>query len=309
MQIYATSMPHHHFVRWNDNNTENPRRFVFDDNHTYTAYFAIDEHTVNVQVDNLAHGTVSGAGTLEYGQPVTVSATPYSGYQFAHWSDGSTYNPYTFAVLEDKSLTAIFIADGEPWQDTVVVYDTTYITLHDTTYINVPVHDTTFIAVHDTAYINVPVHDTTYISVPVHDTTYITLTDTMMVTQYDTITNTVYDTVDNYVHDTVTVTDTLWLTQTDTLWLHDTIIIHDTVYITQEGIGDVDALNAKVYTSQGQIVVEGANGNTVVFYDVNGRMLATKHDEYAPLRFDAPVSGTYMIKIGNHPARKMVVVR
>lgn len=279
--IYTTPMPHYHFVRWSDNNTENPRRFVVDDNRTYTAYFAIDEHTVSVQADNLAHGTVNGGGIIEYGHPITVSATPYSGYQFTHWSDGSTYNPYTFAVLEDKSLTAIFIADGEPWQDTVVVYDTAYITLHDTTYINVPVHDTT----------------------------YITVTDTLTVTQYDTVTNTVYDTVDNYIHDTVTVTDTLWLTQTDTLWLHDTIIIHDTVYITQEGIGDVDALNAKVYTSQGQIVVEGANGNTVVFYDVNGRMLATKHDEYAPLRFDAPVSGTYIIKIGNHPARKMVVVR
>ena len=259
MQIYATAIPHHHFVKWSDNNTENPRRFVFDDNRTYTAYFAIDEHTVSVQADNLAHGTVSGAGTREYGQPITVSATPYSGYQFAHWSDGSTYNPYTFAVLEDKSLTAIFIADGEPWQDTVVVYDTAYITLHDTTYINMPVHDTTYIAVHDTTYI--------------------------------------------------TVTDTLWLTQADTVWLHDTVIVHDTVYITQEGIGDVDALNAKVYSSQGQIVVEGANGNMVMFYDVNGHMLATKRDEYAPLRFDAPVSGTYMIKIGKHPARKMVVVR
>ena len=249
--IYTTPMPHYHFVRWSDNNTENPRRFVFDDNRTYTAYFAIDEHTVSVQVDNLAHGTVSGAGTREYGQPATVSATPYSGYQFAHWSDGATYNPYTFAVLGDKSLTAIFIADGEPWQDTVVVYDTAYITLHDTTYINVPVHDTTYI----------------------------------------------------------TVTDTLWLTQVDTVWLHDTVIVHDTVYITQEGIGDVEAISAKIYQRDGQIVVEGANGNTVLFYDVNGRMLATKRDEYAPLRFDAPVSGTYMIKIGNCPARKMVVVR
>ena len=71
----------------------------------------------------------------------------------------------------------------------------------------------------------------------------------------------------------------------------------------------MEAISAKIYQRDGQIVVEGANGNMVVFYDVNGRMLATKRDEYAPLRFDAPVSGTYMIKIGNHPARKMVVVR
>lgn len=93
------------------------------------------------------------------------------------------------------------------------------------------------------------------------------------------------------------------------IYVHDTVYIHDTIYITSEGIGDVEAISAKIYQRDGQIVVEGANSNTVVFYDVNGRMLATKRDEYAPLRFDAPVSGTYMIKIGNHPARKVVVVR
>ncbi len=326
MHIYATAKPHYHFDSWdswNHHYTENPRSFVFDNNRTYIASFSIDVHNISVQVDDIAHGTVEGSGSREYGQPITVSATPYSGYQFAHWSDGSTYNPYTFAVLEDKDLTAVFIADGEPWQDTVVVYDTTYIDVpvhdttyidvpvHDTIYINVPVHDTTYIdvPVHDTTYIDVPVHDTTYIDVPVHDTTYITVTDTLTVTQYDTVTNTVYDTVDNYVYDTVMVTDTLWLTQIDTVWLHDTIIVHDTVYITSEGIGDVDAMTAKVYASNGQIVVEGANGNIVTFYDVNGRVLATKRDEFAPLRFNAPASGTYLIKIGNYPARRVVVIR
>ena len=81
------------------------------------------------------------------------------------------------------------------------------------------------------------------------------------------------------------------------------------VIITNDGIADVEPLNAKVYSSQGQIVVEGADGNTVWLYDVNGRVLATKHDEYTPLRFDVSVSGSYMIKIGNHAARKVVVLR
>ena len=290
--VTAAALPHYHFTQWNDGSTENPRRFVFDGDHTYMASFAIDVHTVGVQVDNLAHGTVNGAGCREYGQPITVSATAYSGYQFTHWSDGSTYNPYTFAVLEDKDLTAIFVADGEPWQDTVVLYDTAYVLLHDTTYLNVMVHDTTV------------VRDTTYIDVPyaVHDTTYITLTDT--------VTNTVYDTVDNYIYDTVTVTDTLWLTRTDTLWLHDTVTVHDTVYVTGEGIDGAEALNAKVYSSHGQVVVEGAEGNTVALYDVNGRLLATKQDDYGTaLHFDVTASGTYMIKIGHYPARKVVVIR
>ena len=163
-------------------------------------------------------------------------------------------------------------------------------------------------------------HDTTYIDV--HDTTYITLIDTVTLTQYDTIINTVfdtvtntvfdtidnyiYDTVDNYVYDTVTVTDTLWLTLYDTILIHDTIIIHDTIVV---GVDEVEALNAKIYTHDGQIVVEGADGNAVTLFDLNGRMLATKQEYGMPLRFDAPASGTYLLKIGNHPARKVVVVR
>ena len=162
-----------------------------------------------------------------------------------------------------------------------------------------PVHDTTYVDVHDTTYINV--------SYPVHDTTIVV--DTLTVTQYDTIVNTVYDTIDNYIYDTLTVTDTLWLTQYDTIWMHDTIVVHDTIYITQEGIGDVEALNAKVYSSQGQIVVEGAEGNRVTLYDVSGRMLATMRDDYSALRFDVPASGTYLIKVGALPAKRVVVIR
>ena len=241
--------------------------------------FGIDTFSVNLQVDSFTHGICTGFGNYPYGSAASVVAMPYSGYQFSHWSDGSTFNPYTFAVVDNVQLTAFFYENGSPYQDTLVV--------HDTVYVDVPVHDTSYITLTDTLYMaetdTIWLHDTVHVDVPVHDTTYIALTDT------------------------------LYLTATDTLFLHDTIYlpqyIHDTVYITQEGIDGVEALNAKVYSSQGQIVVEGAEGNMVTLYDVNGRVLATKQDEYAPLRFDSPVSGTYMIKIGNHPARKVVVIR
>ena len=85
--------------------------------------------------------------------------------------------------------------------------------------------------------------------------------------------------------------------------------IHDTIYITQEGVDGVETINAKVYSSHGQIVVEGAEGNLVTLYDVTGRALATKRNDNNTLRFIVPTSGTYMIKIGTHPARKVVVLR
>ena len=71
----------------------------------------------------------------------------------------------------------------------------------------------------------------------------------------------------------------------------------------------VEYINAKIYANHGQIVVEGADGNTVTLYDVSGRMLATKRDDYLPLRLDVPASGTYMVKIGDYPARRVVVIK
>ena len=46
-----------------------------------------------------------------------------------------------------------------------------------------------------------------------------------------------------------------------------------------------------------------------MLYDVTGRVLATKQDYGTTLRLDVPASGAYMIKIGNHAARKVVVIR
>ena len=68
-------------------------------------------------------------------------------------------------------------------------------------------------------------------------------------------------------------------------------------------------MNLKGYPDAGQVVVEVACDNRVMLYDVTGRILATKRDEYMPLRFDVPASGTYMIKVGGYPARKIVMIR
>lgn len=167
---------------------------------------------------------------------------------------------------------------------------------------------TIYITLHDTTIVNNYLRDTIYLPLYIHDTTYIIQTDTVTdtLTVYDTIINTVFDTITNTVYDTIVVltTDTLWLR--DTVFVHDTIYIYDTIYV---GMGEVDAINAKIYTSQWQIVVDGVEGNKVWLFDVNGRVLATKQDEYSSMHFDVPASGIYLVKIGIHPARKVVMIR
>ena len=149
---------------------------------------------------------------------------------------------------------------------------------HDTVTVQVPVHDTTFVTVHDTTEVVVTVYDTTF--VPVHDTTII-------------------------------YSDTIFIEVHDTLFLHDTIVIHDTIYITDTIENGVERVvsNVKLYGENGQVVVEGSEGATVVLYDAVGRMLATRRDNVGRLTFDVPASGMYLVKIGEHPARRIVVIR
>lgn len=112
--IQAFPDDHYHFIRWNDGNTENPRQYRIEDDITLTAFFAIDTYTVVVVSSDIIRGMVEASGTeFVYGTPCTVTATAYTGYTFAGWSNGVIANPYTFAVISDVELTALFVEEGE----------------------------------------------------------------------------------------------------------------------------------------------------------------------------------------------------
>ena len=65
------------------------------------------------------------------------------------------------------------------------------------------------------------------------------------------------------------------------------------------GIEDVDMDDIRVWSDNGRIHVDGADGAPVNIFNMVGHKV----------RNEALSSGVYMIKIGNHPARKVVVIR
>lgn len=67
--------------------------------------------------------------------------------------------------------------------------------------------------------------------------------------------------------------------------------------------------NANINQRIGMIVVEGAEGNPVYLYDVVGRLLATRRETAQEVLLDVPASGAYLVKIGDAPARRIVVRR
>ena len=112
--------------------------------------------------------------------------------------------------------------------------------------------------------------------------------------------------MNHIVYDTVYFHDTIYRDR----YIHDTIYVHDTIFIQEgEGVGNIALVNAKIYQSGGRIVVEGAEGYPVYLYDVVGRLLATRRETAQEVLLDVPASGAYLVKIGDAPARRIVVRR
>ena len=75
---------------------------------TYTAEFLLNKYTITVLYDN-TKGYVSGGGTYVYGTQVRLEVSANSGYEFAQWSNGATYNPYLLTATADLTLEAQFV--------------------------------------------------------------------------------------------------------------------------------------------------------------------------------------------------------
>ena len=78
----------------------------------YTGGGSQQNYTVSVSANNSSYGYVTGGGTYPAGSTVTLTAYPYSGYQFSYWSDGNTQNPRTITVNSNVSYTAYFTTSG-----------------------------------------------------------------------------------------------------------------------------------------------------------------------------------------------------
>jgi len=104
------------FAGWSENGTiiaTTPSySFVVSVDRTLTAMFTINQYVLSITVSPTSGGTVSGAGSYDFGSSVTAAATPASGYEFLNWTDGanilSTSASYTFNLNSSINLTANF---------------------------------------------------------------------------------------------------------------------------------------------------------------------------------------------------------
>ena len=76
-------------------------------------------YTLTASPDDASHGSVTGGGSYNYGDTVTLTAMADNHYRFSHWSDGMCYNPRSLIMGGNRTLQAVY----EPVQGDTLGYD------------------------------------------------------------------------------------------------------------------------------------------------------------------------------------------
>lgn len=104
------------FDYWEDSNgnkyTKNPYTFKVHESITYTAHPIYLSYKLSVDYDH-GCGKVDGEGSFEYGDKFSLTASPFTGYDFAGWTDEtgsvlSTELTYSGSITDNTSLKALF---------------------------------------------------------------------------------------------------------------------------------------------------------------------------------------------------------
>jgi len=97
------------FSKWSDGNKENPRVVTVSGEVTYTATIEAGQVTIKTVSNSDTYGTTSPSSeTVSFGDELTISATPKTGYQFLKWDDGNAEASRTITATADKTYTAYF---------------------------------------------------------------------------------------------------------------------------------------------------------------------------------------------------------
>lgn len=121
VQLVAHGNTGYIFSHWSDGILSNPRSIFVEGDAFYTAVFVPLPYVISTSCDPVNGGTVTGAGTYNYGTAVTLTAIPNEHYIFICWNDGSVNNPRTITVQGNATYTAIFMLGDTPKYNITVV--------------------------------------------------------------------------------------------------------------------------------------------------------------------------------------------
>ena len=334
-QATATPEYGYAFVNWSNGATTPTVTVIVNEDITLTANFRQIARTVTVATADATMGSVNPAGdsiVLE-GTVFQATATPAAGYEFVNWSNGDTTLTVTIVVgEEDVTLTANFrqithsvtiaVAPGcanmgtvSPAGTQTVAWGTTF------TATATPNQGYQFAGWSNgvtTATVSFTVTEditlyATFEPVPVQ--TY-TVTATANDATMGRVLNTgVYEagtTVSLYAEAYPGYHFVRWSnTETANPLVFEVTENVELVAIFEANVGieDVDGSNVTIFSNDSKIVVRGAENMNVYIYDVNGRIVRSEANVSDNIEFTMANTGVYLVKVGNAPAKRVVVMR
>lgn len=314
--VFATESQLFHFDHWSNGRTTNVDTLHLTGDSTVMAYFIGLSVSVNDSVWGTAtHGKIGNHMERIY-------AMPNANYHFDHWSNGSTLNPDTLNLEGDSTIIAHFLpnryhltvnandanwgsisfpnGDTADYLDTLMIIATPIEHYHVASWNGVSEvsasKDTTWVIMNYNRTI------TCNFAIDTHTVTAIANNDGRGVITGD----------GEYVYGTPCILTAIPYTgyvfsewsngiQTNPYAFQVTEDVELTaIYLTEGevGINNTTEESIRVHSLGGRIVVEGTTDEIRVF-DMAGRSI---RNEELP-------AGVYMVKVGERPARKVVVMR
>lgn len=261
----------------------------------FTNYIGIGPHTITATSADPAMGTVTGGGTYNGGATATLTATPNTGYHFVQWQDGNTQNPRTITVTGDATYTAAFAPDAAPATVTATISQIAATSAY-----------AEIVMGQQTSYFYL-----IYAPQSVFTQNGLTTDEAIInyVNQNYGTTDRNYSNVSGYMNDLTSNTAYLLVVVPyNSDGEVGTICRAQFTTLNSNGIEDVGEETYTVNTQNGCLTVSGANGKKVSVHDINGRCVYSARSTETTV-IDVPTSGAYLVKVGDHPARKVVVIR
>lgn len=244
-----------------------------------------------------------------YGETITIHARPVSGYQFVRWEEtGSTEADCTINFVENwginPTLTAVFELIPTTYTVNVTLQDGT-----DGSSLEYGVMDANGV-VNATASVDNNEDANLYLNQPQESWAFMgwanengVIVSTENPYTYGGRVDAHFIAVMKMYHECPDYDDPTY-GQYDRPNDEEPVVDHETPELR-----DVIVSNINVYIKDKQIVVENTGDYTVTLYDVTGRALESRVSPDHEIYFSVPLSGSYLIRVGNVMTQRVVVVK
>ena len=258
-----------------------------------------DSMTINLATADVTMGTtdpVPGTYRLALNDSIVVNAVANDGYHFLYWIRETQYAPGSQNYVDTLYLAYDSIY-GQSWLLEANVTYTAYFEADSTPVI--PDNVTVTFNVNDVSMGSISPSGVQEFAVGTPITITATPNDGYKLVAWRMEQNGLIIDIDEEVP--TVITDTI-----DASW--DGKIV-TAIFEVSTGIGNIEDGNAIVYSVNSTIVVMGVENMDVNVYDVNGRCVRMQTAANGTVEFTMPSAGVYLVKVGNAPAKRVVVVR